>query len=105
MDDITKKPLRRLNPYRGLILDVNTWSAAHDYHREQQRLHVLAMHSPGVVAGLDVVAWNPPDSSVVIYPGVALDLEGHTIMWESHNAFTYRLKNEAPPTWYYDIGK
>ena len=80
LDDITKKPLRRLNPYRGLILDVNTWSAAHDYHREQQRLHGLAMHSPGVVAGLDVVAWNPPDSSVVIYPGVALDSEGHTII-------------------------
>ena len=80
LDDMIKKPLRRLNPYRGLIVDVGTWADAHDYHRAQHRLHTLSMHSPGVVLGLDVVAWNPPDNSVVIYSGVALDSEGHTII-------------------------
>lgn len=80
LDDMIKKPLRRLNPYRGLIVDVSTWSDAHDYHRAQHRLHTVSMHSPGVVLGLDVVAWNPPDNSVVIYSGVALDSEGHTII-------------------------
>ena len=27
--DIIRKPLQRLNPHRGLVIDVPTWSAAH----------------------------------------------------------------------------
>ena len=80
LNDMINKPLRRLNPYRGLVIDVPTWSAAHDYHNTQRRLHAMSMHRPGVVTGLEVVGWNPTDSSVVIYPGVAVDHEGHTII-------------------------
>jgi len=80
LDETIKKPLRRLNPYRGLVIDVPTWSAAHDYHNTQRRLHAMGMHRPGIVTGLEVVGWNPPDGSVVIYPGVAVDHEGHTII-------------------------
>jgi hypothetical protein len=90
-----KRPLRRLNPYRGLIVDVGTWSAAHDYHRAQHRLHTLSMHSPGVVAGLEVVSWNPPDSSMVIYPGVALDSEGHTIIVGEPQRFHLQVEEQG----------
>lgn len=78
--DLLKKPIQRLNPHRGLAIDVATWSAAHDYHRLHRQLHTLSMHRPGVVTGLDVVAWSPPDNSVVVYPGVAVDSEGNVIM-------------------------
>ena len=80
LDEMIKRPLRRLNPYRGLVIDVPTWSAAHDYHHTHRRLHAMVMHRPGVVTGLEVVGWNPPDGSVVIYPGVAVDHDGHTII-------------------------
>jgi hypothetical protein len=77
---IPTQALRRLNPHRGLVIDVSTWSAAHDYHRMHHRLHNIAMHRPGVAVGLEVVAWNPPDQSVVIYPGVAIDTQGNIII-------------------------
>jgi len=95
LDDMIKKPLRRLNPYRGLIVDVSTWADAHDYHRAQHRLHTLSMHSPGVVLGLDVVAWNPPDNSVVIYSGVALDSEGHTIIVGEPQRFYLQMAEQG----------
>jgi hypothetical protein len=77
--DIIKRPLQRLVPHEGMVVDVATWNAAHDYHGAHQRLHAMTMHSPGVVAGLEVVAWDPPDSSVVINPGLAVDSEGRVI--------------------------
>ena len=80
LDELIKRPMTRLNPHRGLVIDVPTWSAAHDYHHTRQRLHAMAMHRPGIVTGLEVVGWNPPDSSVVIYPGVAVDKDGYTII-------------------------
>ena len=71
---------KRLNPYKGLIIDVPIWASAHDYHREQQKLHTLSLHRPGVATGLEVVSWEPADNSVVIYPGIAVDPEGNTIV-------------------------
>ena len=78
--DIIRKPLQRLNPHRGLVIDVPTWSAAHDYHRLQQRLHALSMHGPGVITGLEVTSWSEPDHSVVVHPGVAMDDDGNIII-------------------------
>ncbi len=64
LSDYIKKPLRRMNPYRGLVVDVPTWVDAHDYHRAAQRMHSLSLHSPGVVAGLEVVSGgNSPDNT------------------------------------------
>ena len=80
LDETIKSPMRRLNPYRGLVIDVPTWSAAHEYHNAQRRLHAMSMHRAGVITGLEVVGWNPPDNSVVIYPGVAVDHDGQMII-------------------------
>ena len=53
------------------------------------------MHSPGVVLGLDVVAWNPPDNSVVIYQGVALDSNGHTMVVEDPQRFNLQVTEQG----------
>jgi len=69
----------RVNPFRGLLIDENTWADAHDYHRNQMRFHLLALHGIGIVQGLEVVANQPPDLNVVVRPGVAIDPEGRLL--------------------------
>ena len=92
--DLTKFPMRRLNPFKGLLIDVPTWASAHDYHRDQQRLHGMAAHGYGVVTGLEVLAFDPPDNSVVVCPGVALDPEGNAIVVPESQRF-YMNTDEA----------
>lgn len=69
----------RVNPFRGLLVDENTWADAHDYHRNQMRFHLLAMHGVGIVQGLDVVASQPADTKVTVRPGLAIDPEGRML--------------------------
>ncbi len=83
---------KRLNPYRGLVIDVPVWSDAHNYHRDQHRLHAMSSHRHGIVAGLEVVAWDPPDNSVVVNPGVAVDHEGNTILVAQPQRFYPRVE-------------
>ena len=78
--DSLSSPQRRINPHRGLVIDVPRWAEAHDYHRIQLARHGLVMHSPGIVSGLDVMADRPTSSSVVVHPGAALDQEGRLII-------------------------
>jgi len=80
LDDIVKFRLKRVNPFQGLVIDADTWHDAHTYHRDQQRLHVLAFHKVGIVGGLEVTANNPPDLSVSIKPGMATDPEGNVVI-------------------------
>lgn len=79
-DEIIRFQLKRVNPFQGLVIDAEAWQDAHDYHRNQQRLHLLAFHKTGIVAGLEVVSHDPPDLSVVIQPGLAVDPEGNIII-------------------------
>jgi len=37
----TPTQFRRINPYPGLMIDAAAWRDAHEYHRDQVRLHVL----------------------------------------------------------------
>ncbi|OGN87561.1 MAG: hypothetical protein A2158_07375 [Chloroflexi bacterium RBG_13_46_14] len=78
--DIARFQLRRVNPFQGLVIDSDTWNDAHEYHRSQQRLHLLAFHDVGIVGGLKVVANKPADLSVSIQPGMAVDEEGNIII-------------------------
>ena len=80
LTDMMGNPQKRLVAKEGMVVDVSTWNASHDYHALHHLRHNVALHSPGVIAGLDAVAWDPPDNSVVINPGVAVDTEGHTII-------------------------
>jgi hypothetical protein len=79
-EDIAKFQLKRVNPFQGLVIDSETWRDAHEYHRSQQRLHMLAFHNVGIVGGLNVVANEPLDLSVNIQPGMAVDNEGNVII-------------------------
>jgi hypothetical protein len=82
LSSITRFRLRRVNPYRGLVIDETTWAEAHDYHRDHLRLHTLAFHDVGVVAGLNVSAVASPAGSieVEVSAGVAVDDDGNIIV-------------------------
>lgn len=80
LTDMMGNPQQRLVAREGMVVDVSTWNASHDYHALHRLRHNVSLHRPGVIAGLEVVAWDPPDNSVVINPGVAVDSEGHTVI-------------------------
>jgi hypothetical protein len=80
LEDIIKFRLKRVNPFQGLVIDPDIWQDAHNYHRDQQRLHILAFHKTGIVHGLEVIANDPPDLSVNIRHGMATDPEGNVII-------------------------
>jgi hypothetical protein len=63
LNDIVSFQFKRVNPFEGLVVDADTWRDAHTYHRDQQRLHVLAYHQIGIVSGLEVTASDPSDIS------------------------------------------
>ena len=94
--DISKFQLKRVNPFQGLIIDADTWQDAHNYHRNQQRLHVLAFHKTGIVSGLEVSANNPADTSVVITPGIAVDPEGNIIIVPQSQRYRLQTQNKGP---------
>jgi hypothetical protein len=80
LKDISKFKLKMVNPFQGLIIDVDAWQDAHKYHRDHQRLHTLVFHKIGIVEGLEVTANEQPDLSVNIHPGIAVDPEGNVII-------------------------
>ncbi|MEW5958930.1 MAG: DUF4159 domain-containing protein [Chloroflexota bacterium] len=73
-------PGRRIKPFDGMAVTSEVWEEAHHYHHQQQRLHALFSHGPGIITGLEVLASDPPDTSVYILPGIAVDPSGQTIV-------------------------
>ena len=80
VEKLLQAQVKRLSPFEGLAIDAEAWRDAHDYHRLHQQLHTLACHGYGIVAGLEVTAFDPPDLSVLIHPGLAIDPEGNVIV-------------------------
>jgi hypothetical protein len=78
--DLQEFPTRRIKPLDGLAVTAKVWEEAHDYARQLQRFHDLLRHDPGIVAGLQVIASDPPDSSVYVLPGAAVDPRGQMIV-------------------------
>lgn len=89
--------LKRVNPFRGLIIDPDTWATAHGYHLEAARLHRLLHHRPGIVCGLEVRATEPPSDAVIIEPGVGVDSGGHMLVLGQRQ--TYRIQADAGPVY------
>src|SRR5262245_60775193 len=79
-NSVPRVQLKRVNPFMGLMIDAQTWSDSHDYHRQAEQAHALALHGWGIASGLEVDAAEPADRSVWIRPGVALDPEGRLII-------------------------
>jgi hypothetical protein len=73
-------PTRRIKPVDGLAVTAAVWEEAHDYHRLRQRFHNLLDHGPGILAGLEVIASDPPDTSVYVMPGVAIGTGGELVV-------------------------
>lgn len=71
--------LRRINPFYGMMVDAAVWRDAHEYHRQQLRLHNLALHGWGIVQGLGVAALLG-ENVLLVEPGVAIDPAGNSIV-------------------------
>lgn len=77
---LQRVPTRRLKPIDGLAVTAAVWEEAHDYHRLSQRAHDRLAHGCGILAGLEVIASDPPDATVYIRPGAAIDANGELIV-------------------------
>ena len=86
--------LKRVNPFQGLMIDADTWRDAHDYHRLHQQRHGLLLHGWGIVSGLEVRPHDPPDRSLEIGAGVAVDAEGRLMVVAQPTR--YHLNAEEP---------
>ncbi len=73
-------PLKKIKASNGMAVTAEVWEESHAYHYQQQRLHSLFGHGAGIVTGLDVIASDPPDTSVYILPGIAVDSTGQTVV-------------------------
>lgn len=93
--EVTRFQLKRENPFPGMMIDADTWRDAHRYHRDAQRLHLLAFHRPGIVGGLEVTQHDPPDHSVVIQPGLAADPEGNIIIVAQPQRYQLQTKESG----------
>jgi outer membrane murein-binding lipoprotein Lpp len=78
--DLKKTPFRRVNPHPGLMIDVDVWRDAHDYHRDQLNLHHLALHGWGIVDGLEVSLVAGDQNTVRIEAGIGIDPVGRFII-------------------------
>jgi hypothetical protein len=78
-DQLKEFSTRRIYPVDGMAVSAKVWEEAHVYHRQQQRFHALFGHGPGILAGLGVIASDPPDASVYVLPGAAIDPGGNAI--------------------------
>lgn len=79
-DWLQEFPSKRIKPVDGMAVTAQVWEEAHEYHHQRQRFHTMLYHGAGVVTGLEVIASDPPDTSVYILPGVAVDPAGRTIV-------------------------
>jgi hypothetical protein len=95
LEDLIRFQFKRVNPFQGLILDADTWKDEQDYHRNQQKLHTLAFHGTGIVDGLEVIASQPPDFSLIISPGMAIDTEGNAIVVPKSQHYSLGSKNKG----------
>lgn len=80
-------PTQRVKAFDGLAITAEVWELAHEYTRQQIRFHQLLSHGPGVLTGLSVIASIPPDTSVYILPGVAVDNWGRMIILQKPLTF------------------
>jgi hypothetical protein len=73
-------PAKRIAAMDGMAVTAQVWEEAHAYHRDRQRVHDLLSHGMGIVTGLEVIASDPPDSSLYVLPGIAVDSNGESII-------------------------
>lgn len=92
---LQKYPLKRIKPMDGLAVTAKVWDEAHDYHRRSHGIHALFNHGSGILAGLEVIASDPPDTSVYILPGIAIDPAGQMIVLAQPVAYSIGQEMEG----------
>ncbi len=85
-------PLQRIKPVDGMAVTAQIWEQAHEYHRQQRKSHDLLQHGTGIITGLEVIASDPPNSSVYILPGAAVDSNGDLIVLTEPVAYEFGTK-------------
>lgn len=86
-DKLRTYPTKRTKPVNGMAVTADVWEQSHDYHRLRHKLHSLFNHGAGIVTGLNVIASDPPDATVYVMPGIAIDQQGETIVLTEPLAF------------------
>lgn len=95
-EDLFKNyPTKRIKPTDGMEITADVWDAAHGYHSMVSRYHDLLADGAGILGGLDVVASDPPDTTVYIMPGVAVDLEGNQVVVPTPVTFDVGNNNDG----------
>ena len=96
MTSAANGPIVRIVPVNGLLIDADIWGAAHDFHRFHLQRHALVLHGPGIATGLEVVAHEPPNRTMIIYPGLAIDPAGNTIILPECERYTIQTDQPGP---------
>ena len=90
-DVLNKFPAKRIQPVDGMAVTAEIWEEAHDYHRLSQQVHNLLSQGTGILLGLEVIASDPPDKSLYVMPGIAIDPSGETILIKEAVAYDLGL--------------
>lgn len=93
---LSKYPLKRVYPEDGMAVTHEVWDEAHEYHRKSNNLHMLFAHGTGIISGLEVIANDPPDRSVYILPGIAIDTVGQIILLPQPVSYDVGHEMEGP---------
>ena len=87
--EIKYYPKYSLKAYDGMSVTADIWELAHNEHRDEMRAHILSMHKPGIICGLEITANDPADHYVFISPGAAVDEQGRVIVVDQTIAYDF----------------
>jgi len=86
-DVLSVFPKKRIRAMDGMAVTAEVWEEAHDYHRQLTRLHSVLQHGVGIITGLEVIASEPPDNSIYLMPGLAVDSIGQPVVVPEPRAY------------------
>ena len=95
LDALKIFPTNQVKPYDGMSVTADVWALAHAEHRQSRRAHDLVFHGSGIIAGLEVVANDPPNQFVFISAGVAVDPAGNVIVLPEPVAYDFGNTSEG----------
>jgi hypothetical protein len=88
LEEIINRRITGIRPFNELPIDAEIWREAHNHHALHRFLHSTAAHRPGIVFGLEVIASQSKERTVVIAPGVGIDNSGQTVVLSEPVSFT-----------------
>lgn len=94
LEEFIVQPITGIRPFNELPVDAEIWREAHEHHHRHRQLHVAAMHRPGVVFGLEVIAVPGSDTKIVVAPGVGVDGDGQTVVLSEPVPFTLEERGQ-----------